>query len=431
MTLDRLRRSEPGRVLRAVMCAFAGAFLLAALLAPDSRDMFAGFGRILTGPAQLTKDYFKPELGSVSGAMLNGALVGAACCGMMFLPSAQVTGATVLGWFLTVGFCFYGMNLLNMVPPMLGVFAYSRVKRQPFGRFINTAMFSAGIAPLISEALFRYPDAAELHGITLPGAVLALAIGAVAGCAMPALCEQSRAFHRGFDLYNAGPAAGFLCFALYCVMYRALGVEPPAIGADLGEGSPALANAFCSAMFALCVVFGFILNRGLGDYGKLLADAGFESDFTRRYAPGSCLMNVGVYGLFILLYYNLIGASFTGPTTGAVFCMVGCACAGATPLNVLPIMIGYWVASRFGADAINAQGIVVGLSFASGLAPISGEFGPAAGVAAGMLHYCLVTSVPAIHGGFNLYNGGFAAGIVCFVTVPLLEHFFRRRGANK
>ncbi len=431
MRLDRLRRSEPGHVLRAVMCAFAAAFLLGALLAPDSREMFAGFGRILTGPAQLTKDYFKPELGSVSGAMLNGALVGAVCCGMMFLPSAQVTGATVLGWFLTVGFCFYGINLLNMIPTMLGVFVYSRIKRQPFGRFINVAMFSTGIAPLISEALFRYPSAAVLHDVTLPGALLALAIGVAAGCAMPALCEQSRAFHRGFDLYNAGPAAGFLCFAIYAVMYRALGIEPPAIGADLGGGNPAFANAFCAAAFALCVVCGMILNRGFGDYRKLLTDSGFESDFTRLYAPGSCIMNIGVYGLFILLYYNLIGARFTGPTMGVVFCMVGCACAGAAPLNVLPIMVGYWIASRFGADAINAQGIVVGLCFASGLAPISGEFGPAAGVAAGILHYCMVTSVPAIHGGFNLYNGGFTAGIVCFVMVPVLERFFRRRNQEK
>ena len=49
------------------------------------------------------------------------------------------------------------------------------------------------------------------------------------------------------------------------------------------------------------------------------------------------------YGLFIVLYYNLIGAKFTGPTMGAIFCMVCCCCSGATPLNVFPIMVGYVV----------------------------------------------------------------------------------------
>ena len=67
MTLKRLRERDAAAVLRAAMCAFTAAYLLAALLAPDRADMFAGFGRILTGSAQLTKDYFKPELGSVSG----------------------------------------------------------------------------------------------------------------------------------------------------------------------------------------------------------------------------------------------------------------------------------------------------------------------------------------------------------------------------
>ena len=42
------------------------------------------------------------------------------------------TGTTVTAFFLTVGFCFYGMNPLNLLPFVLGVFVYSRIKRQPF-----------------------------------------------------------------------------------------------------------------------------------------------------------------------------------------------------------------------------------------------------------------------------------------------------------
>ena len=115
--------------------------------------------------------------------------------------------------------------------------------------------------------------------------------------------------------------------------------------------------------------------------------------------------------------------------------MLAFCAAGAMPLNVLPIMVGYFIASRFGVFPINAQAIVVGLCFASGLAPITGKYGFIAGVIGGILHYCLVTSVPAIHGGFNLYNGGFTAGIVCFIYVPILEHYFKtieeRRAAKR
>ena len=432
MSLKQLRRMDAGEALRLVMCAFTAAFLIAALLSPDRTEMLPGLGRILTQPAQLTRDYFKPELGSVSGAMLNAFLVGAVCCGLTFLPGAAMNGAVVLGYFLTVGFAFYGIHPLNMLPPMLGVALYAALRREPFSRCIHFAMFSTGLAPLISEALFRYPGSVELHGVTLPGVVLALGIGAVVGCAMPALCAHSQSFHKGYNLYNAGPAAGFLCFAIYALLYRTLGIEAPAITVVLGEGHRAFANAFCVICFGLCVALGFVLNSmSFQGYGELLKESGYRTDFTAKYAPGLCVTHVGVYGLFILLYYDLIGATFTGPTLGAVFCMLCCCMSGATPLNVLPIMAGYFLASRFGAFPLQGQGMVVGLCYASGLAPICGEYGILAGVAAGMLHYCMVTGVPLIHGGFNLYNGGFTAGIVCFVCVPLLERFFRRRGEKR
>ena len=44
-----------------------------------------------------------------------------------------------------------------------------------------------------------------------------------------------------------------------------------------------------------------------------------------------------------------------------------------------------------------------------------------------MLHYVLVTSVPLLHGGFCLYNGGFTAAFTCILLVPVLERFCKTR----
>ena len=343
---------------------------------------------------------------------------------MMYLPGAVVGGGTVAAYMLTVGFSFFGINILNILPIILGTAVYSLLKRQSFAKNINFAMFSTALAPLASEMLFRYPGT-EVRSVTLLGAVLALVIGVVVGVCMPALCAHAQFFHKGYDLYNAGPAAGFLCFMIFATLYKTLGVEAPAIAATLGEGSPVLCNVFALVCFVLCIAFGLALNGGFKGYGKLLLDPGHKVDFAAKHGIGPCVINFGVYGLFILAYYNLIGAKFTGPTFGVVWCMLAFCAAGATPLNVLPIMVGYFLGSLFGVNALNAQAIVVGLCFASGLAPVSGKYGPIAGVVAGLMHYCLVTSVPAIHGGFNLYNGGFTSGIVAFVLVPVLEHFFK------
>ena len=42
-------------------------------------------------------------------------------------------------------------------------------------------------------------------------------------------------------------------------------------------------------------------------------------------------------------------------------------------------------------------------------------------------HYLLVTSVPNLHGGFCLYNGGFTAALICMIMVPELERFSRTK----
>ncbi len=426
MGVEKLRKQSDSTILKYVLSAFTIAFLIGAICAPDRGEMLGGLWRIITKPSLLTKDYFALEIGSISGAFLNAALVGAVCCLMMYLPGAVAGSGTVAAYMLTVGFCFFGINVLNIWPFILGTFVYSLLRKQPFAKSINFAMFSTALAPLVSEVLFRYPDA-EAHNIGILGIVLAIAIGILVGVAMPALCAQSQAFHKGYDLYNAGPAAGFLGMMIFAIMYKTLGVEAPAIAATLGEGSRAFCNAFAIACFALCLVFGCILNGDFKGYKNLILDSGYKADFVGKYGIGATVLNFGVYGLFILAYYNLIGAAFTGPTFGVVWCMLAFCAGGSTPLNVLPIMVGYFIGSLFGVNAINAQAIVVGLCFASGLAPVSGQYGPIAGVVAGVLHYCLVTSVPAIHGGFNLYNGGFTSGLVAFVLVPVIGHFFKSR----
>ena len=58
------------------------------------------------------------------------------------------------------------------------------------------------------------------------------------------------------------------------------------------------------------------------------------------------LMNAGIFGLFILGYYNLIGASFSGPIFGVMFCMLSTCDSGSNPANVWPMMVGYLATSQ-------------------------------------------------------------------------------------
>ena len=401
--------------------------------------MFSGFAQILMSPAQLTKDYF--EVGSVSGAFLNVALVGFACTAMAFLPGAAVNGLTIAAYFLTTGFSFWGINFLNMWPFFLGVMLHALARRESFAKYVNLAMFSAALCPLASELLLRYPESGEPRGVTLTGVVLMLAVGMLIGFLTPAMAAHSPSVHKGYDLYSAALPGVLLGLFAVAVLYKSLGHAVPEIAATLGESHPAVVWGFCAVFFGLCVLAGWQLNgRSFGGYADLLRDTGHKADFAAKYGAGLAIMNVGIYGLLILAYYIFVNAiqgdalaGFNGVTLGIVFCMVCFGGAGAHPGNVWPIMAGYVVFSFAatlclgGVFPVNAQAIMVGLCFASGLAPIAGNYGWWAGVLAGGMHYFLVTSIPAIHGGFSLYNGGFTSLLIAVILTPQLETFCKTK----
>ena len=434
------QKHNSAQIIRFFLLASSAAFLIAAvLLGLDDGAMFSGFAQILMSPAQLTKDYF--EVGSVSGAFLNVALVGFACTAMAFLPGAAVNGLTIAAYFLTTGFSFWGINFLNMWPFFLGVMLHALARRESFAKYVNLAMFSTALCPLASELLLRYPESGEPRGVTLTGVVLMLAVGMLIGFLTPAMAAHSPSVHKGYDLYSAALPGVLLGLFGVAMLYKSLGHEVPEIKPSLGESHPGVVWAFCIVFFGLCILAGFWLNgKSFKGYTDLLRDTGHKADFVGKYGPGLALVNFGVYGLMILAYYIFVNAimgdpfsGFNAVTIGIVFCMVCFGAAGAHPGNVWPIMAGYVVFSFAatlclgGVFPVNAQAIMVGLCFASGLAPIAGNYGWWAGVLAGGMHYFLVTSIPAIHGGFSLYNGGFTSLLIAVILTPQLETFCKTK----
>ena len=423
--------------LKVLFGFFCAAFLIAAVCMPDRASMFTGLWKIVSNPSKISTNYF--AVGGYAATFLNMALVGFACLALYVGLKATATNVSNLAFILTLGFCSWGINIVNMWPSMLGVVVYCLVKKEKLGANVNAMLFSTGIAPLITELMVRYPHA-EAVGFNAVGILLSLAVGFVIGFFLPAGLANSPKVHKGFDLYSAALPIGMTAFFLQATLYKTMGVAlpNPPDASTLQVASRLTVNVFCCVVFGLCVVFAFILGCRPKDYWELLRDPALVTNFSSTYGNPVFLMNVGVYGLFILAYYNLIGATFNGVTLGVIFCMLACCNSGSHPGNVWPIMLGYVVASTvFGwlsalaggsfAGAVNAQAIVVGLCYANGLSPIADKYGWQYGFLAAMMHYVLVTSVPALHGGYCLYNGGFTAALICLILVPSLERFCRTK----
>ena len=411
--------TRKNRSILAIMLAYSAAALAAVPLCGPLSASLRGFAAILTAPAQLTIDYFL--LGTTGGTFLNVGLVGFACTAVFAASGAALSGVSLMAFFLTIGFSFFGMNLLNIWPCILGAWLYTRAEREPFAAQVNIAVFSTALAPFVSEALFRYPAFGGQPALRL---LLAVALGALAGFLMPMLCRHSPSLHKGYTLYNAAAVAGFVGILLSSFMFRAAGVEIPSNTQIGGEHRLAvLGFALGTSLTALAA--GFFLNgRSAKGYAALLRSTGHRCDFTQSAGVPLTLMHTGAFGLFATAYYVLTGAPMTGPTLGSIVCLLAIAPCGAHALNVLPIMLGYALAARFASFTLGTQAIVVGLCFAGALCPISGRFGALAGVLAGVMHACMVTSVVTFHCGLCLYNGGFTCGITAIVLVPVLETFF-------
>ena len=432
--MNRLKNLSEGSFLKLLFAFFTGAFLIAAVCMPDRNAMFSGLWNILSQPSKISANYF--DIGGYSATFLNMGLVGLACLLLFLVFRGTPNNVSTLGFLLTLGFCSWGINILNMWPSIFGVMIYGLVKKEKQGSLVNAMLFSTGIAPLITDLLIRYPNA-EVVGFNLPGLGLALAVGFVIGFFLPAGLAHSPKVHKGFDLYSAALPIGMTAFLLKGILFETMGVALPSAISDMKVTSQRTANFFCGTVFGLCVVFALVLGCKPRDYWKLLRNPELVSNFSSTYGNATFLMNLGVFGLFILGYYNLIGAPFNGIVFGIIFCMV-CTCnSGSHPLNVLPMMLGYAAASYLcgcispaGEEfkyVLNAQAICVGLCYANGLSPISQKYGWRYGFVAAILHYLLVTSVPGMHGGYCLYNGGFTAALICILYVPQLERFFRTK----
>ena len=439
--MKKIRNLSESNFLKLFFGFFSLCFLVAAFCMPDRGTMFSGWIKILTSLCKVTTNYF--WVGGYAATFFNMAMVGLMCLTLLLVFKTQANNVTTLAFILTVGFGSWGISPLNSIPTMLGVCLYALVKREKLGGLVNAMMFSTGIAPLISDLLFRYPNA-EAVGFNGLGIFLALFVGLIIGFFLPAGLAHAPKVHKGFSLYSAALPVGMTAFFLNATLFKTMGVNLPA-GADSAQlqvASATIVNTFCLILFGLCVVFAFVLGCKPRDYWKLLVDPDLVTNFSSTYGNATFLMNVGVFGLFILAYYNAIGATFNGVTFGIVFCMLSTCNSGSHPGNVWPIMLGYVLASTvFGwlsalaggtfAMSINAQAICVGLCYANGLSPIADKYGWKYGMIAAIMHYLLVTTVPNLHGGFCLYNGGFTAALICIILVPELERFTKTKDERK
>jgi len=409
---------------------FSLASIAASFFTGPLTDLLPGVWRIMTGPTALTTDFC--AVGGLNGALLASGMLGLLSLALLKFSGVKPSGVTIGAFFLTMGFSYFGKNCLNMLPIVLGSWLFAKAKHEPFSRYVHFGLFGGALAPFVSEMFFSQYIALPWWLAFLTG----VSAGALIGFIMPPLSAHTSIMHKGFNLFNAGLSAGLLGFALFAI-YKSLVLGPMGLEGDyalydiISPGYPLFFCVFLGMIFLISVICGALLcEHPVKTYRMMLKETALSCDYTKEYPVGITLMNFGLLGAMSLLYFVLIDAPFTGPTIGSLLCIVCWAGSGSNPLSTLPIFIGYLLVGPFTALGVNAQALCVGVCFATGMAPISSHWGLGWGVLAGGIHAAFTPHTPAIHGGFNIYNGGFTAGLVAIVLIPMLEEFIRPKTAQ-
>ena len=433
--MKRLNHMHEDQFLTIFFTCFSLNFLVAAVFMPDRHDMQEGLWRILNSPTKSATNFF--DIGGYSATFLNMGLVGLICTALYCTPGRQANNAATLVTLLTVGFGSWGIHILNIWPTIIGVAIHCIVKGEKLGSRTNAMLFTTGLAPFMSELMVRYPKP-EVVGIHPTGVALALIVGILVGYFMPAGLDNSPKIHKGFALYSAALPIGMTAFLLNGFLYKAMGIPVPDAVSDLSVMDPVICNTFCIVLFSLFIIVALLMGCTPKHYIRSILSPQHVVHFGAAFGNGAMLMNAGVFGFFILGYFNLVGAQFNGIVFGSVFCMLSTCNSGSHPLNAIPIVMGYGFAEFFfqtmtpfsGGEVthlLRSQSLIVGICYANGLSPIAHEYGWRYGILVAAMHFCMVTTTPQLHGGMCLYNGGFTAALVCLLILPGMERHFRTK----
>lgn len=403
------------KIKYSIVLIYISIILLSSFMFNTPGEIIIGMKNIILSPSILLTDYM--EYGNIGSAFLNSSLLMMIGIFIAKYNGIDMTGP-VLASILTIGgFGLFGKNLYNIWSIFIGVYLYSYIKNKNFKDYIIIAFFGTALGPVISQISFGL-GIANLFGI-----ILGNLSGIIIGLILPPLATHFLSFHKGFNMYNVGFTAGIIG-TIFMSLLRGFGFNNESTSIVL-ENKNTILSLYFFVFFGSMILLGWYLNKcSFKRFNELIEESGVGlPNFIDKYGIGLSLTNMGILGVLSISYVLLVGGELSGLTIGGAFTVVGFGACGKHMKNTIPVVLGVYIASLFKVWEINSAGVLLAALFGTTLAPISGTFGWGAGILAGIFHVSIVSNTGYLHGGMNLYNNGFAGGIVAAIMVPVLQDF--------
>ncbi|MEZ7758479.1 DUF1576 domain-containing protein [Granulicatella adiacens] len=391
--------------------------MILAFVIESPQSLVSGMMTILVSPSQLFTDYM--EIASVGSTLLNVAIMLGISIYSYKKLEIPLNGTVIGSLGMLAGFSFFGKNLFNSIPFMIGVWIYTKVTKQNYRNYVIVGLFGSALGPLISFLAFS--------GVLPQGwsVLIAYALGIFIGFILPQLSTQFLGFHQGFSLYNVGFTAGIIGMVVLGFM-NAFGIEVETRTLASTQ-SPLILYQLLIGFCVILIVTSFYLHfkkKEKYHYKLLLKLSGrLPSDFVEMTNLATVTLNMSIIGFILLGYVLMNGGQLNGPIVGSIIGVMSFGAFGNQVKNTVPVLVGIMIGSYLTGVEPTSTSALIAAIFGTTLAPVSGYYGPFAGMIAGFVHITLVSHVVVMHGGLNLYNNGFAGGFVAAVLVPIFEIF--------
>ena len=391
--------------------------MLLAFVIESPQSLVSGMMTILVSPSQLFTDYM--EIASVGSTLLNVAIMLGISIYSYKKLEIPLNGTVIGSLGMLAGFSFFGKNLFNSIPFMIGVWIYTKVTKQNYRNYVIVGLFGSALGPLISFLAFS--------GVLPQGwsVLIAYALGIFIGFILPQLSTQFLGFHQGFSLYNVGFTAGIIGMVVLGFM-NAFGIEVETRTLTSTQ-SPLILYQLLIGFCVILILTSFYLHfkkKEKYHFKLLLKLSGrLPSDFVEMTNMATVTLNMSIIGFILLGYVLVNGGQLNGPIVGSIIGVMSFGAFGNQVKNTVPVLVGIMIGSYLTGVEPTSTSALIAAIFGTTLAPVSGYYGPFAGMIAGFVHITLVSHVVVMHGGLNLYNNGFAGGFVAAVLVPIFEIF--------
>lgn len=190
-------------------------------------------------------------------------------------------------------------------------------------------------------------------------------------------------------------------------------------------------------LYIFFIIFAFLMdspyNIIIGLYKIILNSDILITDYIHLAGIGATFVNIGILGLVCIFLFIYTNSVITGRTFIGLWLLTGFGMFGKNFLNVWPIMFGVWLYSKFKRKQFSDY--ILTAILGTSLAPTVSLFyffpgmhfilglivGSLVGILIGFILPPISNHCFSAHRGFNLYNVGFAGGVLATMVMSLLR----------